>query len=197
MSERAHIVQEFQDTVDDIIGDQVRRIRQSHIIPFSRLSYRKVANSGALTFASLDRKDRRPIGIGLSDEHIWAVLSGKMYLSSLGRMASMAVISIANQPDSLTRYLTIDSVMNMINVPTQVTLDTDEQLDDALLWVKTPHIPSKVSDRLSLLHPDEIAALVPKLTEIDAREKWLDDDPRSLIEMCRRSHQDANDSILG
>jgi hypothetical protein len=203
MSEKAaRLVQEFRGTVDAVIANSVSDIESRPSRPIGGISYKKSAKFGGLHFVSLDQRDGRWTGLPFSEQHMWGVLSGELNvpLSLASRMAArtgwLAVVSTADKPDTLSRRFTFNSAMQMIDVPTAIPLETDEQLEDALTWAKTPHMASAAVGRLAVLMPEEIESVTPRLAEIAESQRKLDEDLKALANMRRQSWAEARDVIL-
>jgi len=194
MIERISKVQEFRDVVDAVIRGQVKQIEASNSRPIDILSYKNVARFGTLTFVSLDKHDARPGTFGFNDEHMWGVSSQTVRI--LGRTARMAIISLADKPGTLVRRLSIDSSMQMIDVPTQIILEDEDHIDDAVKWVTTPHLANDEFSRLCVIEPHETEEVKTKLEDIDAEQARLYEDLRRIDEMHRVPFSDADDFIL-
>lgn len=189
MSTKSNRVEEFRGIVEGVIARQVEEADSKHT---SWLDYDKVAKLGGLTFISVGEKDMRPMSFGLSRERLWGVTSERLRYA--GRLGQLSIVSGEGKPDSLTRRWSFRSAMQMIDVPTARPLTKLAELNDAISWVRSPHLATDELNRLAILQPEEVEAIEPRLAEIAGDQRKLQDDLRRIAE--RRHNGQMAEDIL-
>jgi hypothetical protein len=173
MSEKVARVEQFREIVEYGIRCNVEKAQRGGL----KISWRGMnqeAKVGELTFSSVDSRDMRPSSLGFSDEHLWGVTSPKLRLGR--RLGLMSLVSTADKDDVLVRHLAIDSGMQMLDVKTARPLTELGELEDALSWVKSPHLADGELSRLVALTPSEVESTEPILAELAEASRKLRED---------------------
>lgn len=176
-------VEEFREVVEKVIDRSVQA-RQHGGIQVSWSGMHNYAEDGGLAFSSVDKGEGRPSMLGLAGEHLWGVSSQRLRYGK--RLGYLSVISYASDCDSLVRRWAFDSGLQMISVDTTKTLSEPEELDDALTWVKSPHLASDELNRLASLMPKEVKRIDPMLVEHATSARKLYEDLGRIADRRQR-----------
>lgn len=171
MAKAQELVTEFRETVDLMISDQVYRA-QSGPIRESWPGFDKKAEAAGLIFESVDSADVRSSALGLErSQHTWGVHTGKSRFEN--RTGYLAIVSYAEEPDSLFRRITYPSDMQMFSASTQRAIGEPEEIQAALNWVKSPHLNNHTLARLAILSPAEEAKIDTELANFSMQQQGL------------------------
>jgi hypothetical protein len=164
MSESAENVRAFRGVVDRYIDAQVSRAEAQRI---SWPGMRKVARANGAIYTSFEPSDGRLHVFPFSREHVWGVTpERKLRIGSLDRLANFAIVSIADEPDTLTRRWSVNSSMEMVTFDTQRPL-SDEQARAAVTWATNPYLSEIEFSQIATITNEEIEEMTPELLSID------------------------------
>lgn len=137
----------FRDSIDATLESNAALVQARGSIPLSPTDYRQSMTFGTLSFASVDTHDVRLQMFGRSEGHLWGI--GIQGISVQHRVATLAVVSHEQQPESLSRILTVDSGYIGLPVRSTVELSLIDDLRDAANWASSPLLFNQVMLRLS------------------------------------------------
>ncbi len=149
MSRQADIVGEFRGIIDTVIDRQVENARRNHR---SWLDMDKEAKIAGLTFGRYEARGGRSSVFGSGA--LWGIHTGKVMFEQTRMRGFLAIVSPADQLDSLQRNWSFITPMQMLNADTEKKIEDVNSLETVLSWAKSPHIEDL--GHIALLDDDEL-----------------------------------------
>lgn len=187
-------VERFRSVIDETVASNVRRIESSPGRPIDILDYRHVARFGDLTYVSLDREHARPAYFNLSDQHLWGMGIEGLRLSPIRRKAFMSIVSVEGVEDSLTRRIEFGN--GPAPARTELLLDSDEQVQDAIKLATSPQLADSELSRLAILTSFEVESVTRQIETIEESERQFADEMEEIHRAEREAWRDARDIII-
>lgn len=187
-------VERFRSVIDDSVASNVRRIESSPGRPIDILDYRHVARFGDLTYVSLDREHARPGYFEMSDEHIWGFGVEGLRLRPFTPKAYMSIVSVEGVEDSLTRRIEFGSWPTFAR--TELRLDGDEQINDAIKLATSPQLADGELSRLAILTSFEVESVTRQIESIEQSNRRFADEMEEIHRAEREAWRDARDIII-
>ena len=190
MSYVSERVEEFRNMADEVIA---RQVKQAQSLPLRSEwpGYDEVASLGSLTFISRLEGFHGPEGF--HKKHVWEIRTSRINVLKR-RLGNMAIQSTEDNPDSLTRILSIESRMQIINIESEKPLTTHDALSDAILWARSPEFEVGRFSRLASPTPQELERIIPKLEGLDETARRLSYDLNQIADR-RNLGLDAEDIL--
>lgn len=191
-------VQEFRQTVEDVIQKQVDES--------GNVSWRGMdttARTSGLTFGSYAKSDSRPhtfsvpaLGGGFP-ERVWGVhFEGWQRVEGVQRLGLLAVVSTVDRPDRLLRHWCFGKELGL-SIDTTREIDDPETIDGINAYIRSPHLTSRaVIGEIAVLSADELTSVQEREAKMNEWQEKLREDLKAIDEAYLEGARAARDIYL-